>query len=147
MKRNAVSQEHTIMSTPFIDEEFTFTNPDGSTIRLRGTGNQYYAVFETLDGYTVVRDDTGFYRYASLSDDKNRLVPTSAQVGEADPQTLGLQRHIRIRRDSARQQAMQSALRQGTQSRWQIRRAEKHAQRRSVMPTTSPDALPQFTVT
>src|SRR5262245_8978168 len=147
MKRNAVSQEHTIMSTPFIDEAFTFTNPDGSTIRLRGTGNQYYAVFETLDGYTVVRDDTGFYRYASLSDDKNRLVPTSAQVGEADPQALGLQRHIRIRRDSARQQAIQSALRQGPQSRWQIRRAEKKVQRRSAMPTTSPDALPQFTVT
>ncbi|HSM73430.1 MAG TPA: metalloprotease, partial [Desulfobacterales bacterium] len=74
------------MPTPFFDEEFTFTNPDGSTIQVRGWGNQHYAVFETLDGYTVVKDpETGFYKYATLSEDKNDLVPTDVTVGEADP--------------------------------------------------------------
>jgi hypothetical protein len=34
-------KENRVMSTPFLDEEFTFTNPDGSTIRVRGTGNQF----------------------------------------------------------------------------------------------------------
>ena len=32
---------------------FTFEEPDGSQIRLLGWGNQFEAVFETLDGYTV----------------------------------------------------------------------------------------------
>jgi M6 family metalloprotease-like protein len=139
------------MPTPFINEEFTFTNPDGSTIRVRGTGNQYYAVFETLDGYTVVQDPaTGFFVYAALSADKNQLVPTGARVGEAEPQSLGLQRHIRIRRESARQQAGQSPLQEGEKRRWEVRREQKKARRqalRATIPMTDPESLPQATVT
>ena len=44
------------MSMPFINKEFTFTQPDGSQLRVRGTGDQHHAIFETLDGYTVVED-------------------------------------------------------------------------------------------
>ena len=139
------------MTTPFLNEEFTFTNPDGTTLRVRGTGNQYYAVFETLDGYTVVRDeDSGFYKYATLSEDKARLVPTDAKVGEADPQSLGLQRHIRIRHESAKQAALRSPLQQGEKSRWEVRREQKKSRLkalRAMMPTTDPEALPQATVT
>ncbi len=114
------------MSAPFINEEFTFTNPDGSTIQVKGWGNQYYAVFETLDGYTVVQDpDTDFYKYAQLSNDKNELVPTDAKVGEVAPQSLGLQPHIRIRRDSAKQKGMSASMQQEAQSRWQVRRKQK----------------------
>ena len=136
------------MSTPFLDEEFTFTNPDGNTVRVRGTGNQYYAVFETLDGYTVLKDpDTGYYNYARLSDDKNRLVPAGPRVGDVDPQSLGLQRRIRVRRENARQQALSSPLLQGQNRRWQTRREQKKALLRSVMPMAALDALPQGTVT
>lgn len=50
------------MSTPFNGEEFTFTQPDGSALSVRGWGNQYHAVFETLNGYTVVENPaTGYY--------------------------------------------------------------------------------------
>lgn len=113
------------MSTPFFNEEFTFTNPDGSTIQVRGWGNQYYAVFETLDGFTVIQDpDTGFYKYAQLSDDKNDLSPTAAKVGKVDPQSLGLQPHVRIRQDSAKQKALH-ASQQGEPRRWQVRREQK----------------------
>ena len=41
------------MATPFIGKRFTFTQPDGTKIQLRGWGDQHYAVFETPDGYTV----------------------------------------------------------------------------------------------
>ena len=55
------------MPAPFINEKFTFTNPDGSTIDVVGSGNQYYARFETEDGFTVVKDpSSGFYKYAQL---------------------------------------------------------------------------------
>ncbi|MGD2015299.1 MAG: hypothetical protein PVG84_16220 [Desulfobacterales bacterium] len=64
------------MPTPFLEEEFTFTNPDGETIQVRGSGNQHYAVFETLDGYTITKDpETGFYQYAELSADKTISCP------------------------------------------------------------------------
>ena len=69
------------MSMPFAGKTFTFTNPDGSTFEVRGWGDQYYAVFETLDGYTVVKDPaTGYYQYAVLSDDKNSLVPSGTRM-------------------------------------------------------------------
>lgn len=77
------------MPAPFINEKFTFTNPDGSTIEVVGSGNQYYARFETEDGFTVVKDPgTGFYKYAQLSDDNSKLVPTAQSVGEVDPNDL-----------------------------------------------------------
>jgi hypothetical protein len=44
------------MSTPFSGKEFTFTQPDGTALRVRGWGDQHHAVFETLNGYTVVED-------------------------------------------------------------------------------------------
>ena len=87
------------MPTPFLEEEFVFTNPDGSSINVRGSGNQHYAVFETLDGYTITKNpETGFYQYAELSADKSDLVPTGSNVDEVDPATLGLRPHLRVRR-------------------------------------------------
>ena len=117
------------MSTPFMNEQFTFTNPDGSTIEVRGTGDQHYAVFETLDGYTVVKDPaTGFYTYGRLSGDSNDLVSTDVKVGQGDPRSLSLQPHLRIRRESARQKA-RSAPNLLQKSRWQIRREQKKIRR------------------
>ena len=43
------------MSIPFVDQEFTFTQPNGTELRVRGTGNQHQATF-TLDGYTLIQD-------------------------------------------------------------------------------------------
>lgn len=55
------------MSFPFSGKIFTFTQPDGSIINVRGWGDQHYARFETLDGYPVVENPlTNFYEYASL---------------------------------------------------------------------------------
>ena len=44
------------MAARFDGQIFTFTQPDGTPIQLRGWGDQYYAVFETLDGYTVAKN-------------------------------------------------------------------------------------------
>jgi M6 family metalloprotease-like protein len=136
------------VSTPFIDKEFVFTNPDGSTVTVKGMGDQYYAVFETLDGYTVVKDPgTGFYKYATLSGDKGSLVPTAVNAGETVPQSLGLVRHVRARREGVQQLASQSPLQQGAKSRWEVRREQKKALLKTVMATTAPESMPQSTVT
>lgn len=50
------------MSVRFQNQVFTFHQPDGSAIELRGSGNQFSATFQTLDGRDVVRNpQTGWY--------------------------------------------------------------------------------------
>ncbi|HYI41665.1 MAG TPA: M6 family metalloprotease domain-containing protein [Allosphingosinicella sp.] len=83
------------MSLPFIDEVFTFTQPDGSTLQVRGTGNQNAATFETLDGFTVVQDPVShFYHYARPGP-AGALVPAGIRPGAADPELLGLAAGLR----------------------------------------------------
>lgn len=136
------------MPTPFVNEEFTFTNPDGSTIRVRGSGNQYYAVFETLDGYTVVKNpDNGFYTYAQLSEDKSQLIATDGIVGQVAPQSLGIRPHLRIQTESAKQQAQSAPMLQEGFSQWRVRRQQKKTQLQGISATTSADARPASTVT
>lgn len=116
------------MPAPFINQKFTFTNPDGSTIEVVGSGNQYHARFETEDGFTVVKDpETGFYKYAQLADDKSTLLATAERVGEVDPKDLGLKKHLRIRKESAKSMAENAAMAQGPTPRWKTRRESKKA--------------------
>ena len=115
------------MPTPFINEQFTFTNPDGSTVEVIGSGNQFFAHFETVEGYTVVKDpQSGFYTYATTSDDKNHLLPIdNAIVGQVDPKSLELQKHLRVSPSAAKNIAIASDLAQTVEPRWKQRREEK----------------------
>jgi M6 family metalloprotease-like protein len=79
------------MSHPFHGQVFTFSQPDGHKLQVRGWGDQYSARFETLDGYTVVRNPaTGFYELAQQAGDGNRLEisgqsPTGARLATIRP--------------------------------------------------------------
>jgi len=87
-------------------ERIPFTQPDGSQIVLWGEGDEFQAVFETLDGYSVLFNHrTRAYEFARLSADGNQLVSTGAAVGQGDPVALGLKPHLRINREAARKQA------------------------------------------
>lgn len=113
------------MSVPFSGKEFTFTQPDGSALRVRGWGDQHHAVFETLNGYTVVEDPaTGFYQYADVSSDGDDLIPTSARPRLVNPKNLGLKPGVRVSRAAAKAKAMERpGLPPGT-SRWEQRRQQ-----------------------
>ncbi|GGP54243.1 M6 family metalloprotease domain-containing protein [Saccharothrix coeruleofusca] len=119
------------MPVPFFDEELTFTEPDGSSIRVRGWGNQWTAVFEALDGHTVVRHPgTGYHHYAGLSPDRSALVPLEgARVGEVDPATLGLPRHLRPVAGAGKRAAAAALEAMPGRPRWMRRREEKSALR------------------
>ena len=108
------------MSIPYVGKEFTFIQPDGAKLKVRGFGNQENAVFETLDGFTVTRDpETGFYQYAALSSG-GELVPTGHQAERADPQSLGLAKGIRATRQAGALSDLNSDSTRKT--RWQTRR-------------------------
>lgn len=119
------------MPVPFDGEEFLFTNPDGREFSVRGWGNQFEAVFETLDGYTVVKDpESGYYQYAVLSEDRRELVPSGTPVGQGDPRSMGLPQHARAPRATMRARA-QAAHAEGPRRRWEVRREQRRARNRA----------------
>jgi M6 family metalloprotease-like protein len=102
------------MSTPFSGKVFTFTQPDGTQFKVRGFGDQHHAVFETLDGYTVVRNPaTGFYEVAQLSPDGTRLEAAAGPSGNLSGAAVAVPRGLRITRAAARARANEGALRFG----------------------------------
>ncbi|MCB1678983.1 MAG: M6 family metalloprotease domain-containing protein [Halioglobus sp.] len=103
------------MSSPFFGKVFKFTQPDGSQFEARGWGDQHYAVFETLDGYTVVKNPaTGFYELAELSRDGTMLEPIPGRPqGNLDGRRSSVPRGLRINRDAARASGMEGAMRLG----------------------------------
>lgn len=122
------------MSKPFFQKEFTFTNPDGSKFQSLGWGNQFYAVFETLDGFTIVQNPAdGYYEYAKLSDDKNDLVPSGVRVSEVSRRPTGLPQHLRIRHETTQRKAQQVLMQLGGQPRWLTRWQQRQAQTRQAL--------------
>jgi len=99
------------MAIQFKDKLFTFTQPDGSKIKLRGSGDQYYAVFETLDGYTVTQNPIdGFWEVAHVTPDGNALAPAARSSNRLDGVAAGLTPKLRVRREAALAQGRRSAL-------------------------------------
>lgn len=120
------------MSMQFRNKTFTFTQPDGSTIQLRGSGDQYHAVFETLDGYTVTRNArTGFYEVAGLAADGNTLHPAPGPRGPLDGAGAGVPRGLRVRRESAMAMAREASLLVAGR-RCEQRRLEQREQFRTI---------------
>jgi M6 family metalloprotease-like protein len=120
------------MPTPYLGEEIDLFNPDGTRVHVRAWGNQFQAVFETLNGYTVVPDgDSGFYHYAQLSDDQSELVPSAFRVGEANPADLALPRHARVSPVAARRDALE-ARELGVRPRWETRREQRRERLRAM---------------
>jgi M6 family metalloprotease-like protein len=120
------------MSMSFWGQPFTFPQPDGSALRVKGWGNQYHAVFETLNGYTVTQDPvTGYYVYADLAHDAESLVPTAARPRFSDPKAIGLTPGIRLNARAAKAEAHENASLTVGNSRWEIRRNQHRQALRS----------------
>jgi len=73
-------------------ETLSFGQANGPDIRLRVTGDEFYASYETLDGYTAVSDtDRGFFCYGYL----HNGVLVSSGVPVTSPPPAGTVRHLR----------------------------------------------------
>lgn len=116
------------MSIPFVNRDFTLTQPDGTELKVRGTGNQYQATFTTLDGYTVVQDPvSGFYHYAEETSTAHPQ-PLGVRVGAAKPAALGLTPAIKPPASSTGVAAFVSPGLPRSRSRWQKRREQHRLQ-------------------
>ena len=68
-----------VQAAPAAPIEFPLTQPDGATFAARQWGDETLNGFETLDGYTILRETDGTWVYAALENDV--LVPAS-RAGE-----------------------------------------------------------------
>ncbi len=117
------------VGAPFA-KKIPFTQPDGTQIMLWGQGDEFYAVFETLDGYTVMfNQQTKAYDYAGLSAGGDQLISTGVAVGQGNPAAMGLQQHLRIKSEAAKTQAAERFARwdqaMGITRRWKDLKAER----------------------
>ena len=111
------------MSFQFHGKEFIFTQPDGTVINIKGWGDRHYAVFETLFGFTVVRDpNTGFYRIAKVSEDGDELEPSEVLVEDFDSTTTNQSKSIRITHNSAKAKGKEAFQLLGGRRRCERRR-------------------------
>ncbi|WP_207434663.1 M6 family metalloprotease domain-containing protein [Sabulibacter ruber] len=115
------------MATPFFNQEFTFTQPDGTTLQVKGSGNQFHATFETLDGFTVIKDPvSGFFQYANLEFDE--LKPSGIIPEKANPNLLGFSKKLRSSPEVNRSMVYSSTGLTPGKTRWQTRIEERKAQ-------------------
>lgn len=71
-----------------------WVQPDGTHLKLRVIGDQYYARTVTEDGYTVVFDEAKMrYDYANLAADGEALVSSGVAADQLHP--IGLLRHLK----------------------------------------------------
>lgn len=123
------------MSQPFFGEEFEFTQPDGSKLRVRGWGDQQQAVFETLDGRPVRRDpQTGYYNVVTGPEP-----PTRGPAGADVPPAYRLPTRTRSNGQPPRAGSEPGLPPAGT--RWQQRRAERRLAMSAAL-TRGPLAAP-----
>jgi len=95
----------TAITAPFA-RKFSCIQPGGAAIELWGRGDDFYATFETLDGYSVVYvPEQRTYYYAQLSPDQNDLMSSGLVVGQDDPRRLNLVPHLRINAGAAQSKA------------------------------------------
>ncbi len=90
---------------PLANQKVVVTQPDGTRLELRGWGDEFYRVIETVDGYTVI-DVAGWWQYARLNEAGTEFVATGAIVGAADPAGLGLAKHLRLTAASQKSKAL-----------------------------------------
>jgi M6 family metalloprotease-like protein len=120
------------MAVRFQGKVFTFTQPDGSKIQLRGSGNQYHAVFETLDGYAVTKNSqSGFFEIAQLTPDGMALERAANLAAPLNGLAAGVPPGLRVRPEAARAAAQASALQVGGR-RCEERRQERRQQFRAL---------------
>ncbi|MDM0053524.1 M6 family metalloprotease domain-containing protein [Variovorax sp. J22R115] len=117
--RWATAMGDAAMSVQFQDRPFTLTQPDGSKLSVRGSGNQFRATFETLDGKPVMLNpQTGWY---------GPVVPQPAGLAAAAGPALA-EAGLFVQRSPLRREPPSSPLAR----RCDQRRAERQQEMRSL---------------
>ncbi len=94
------------LAAPHWGDRYDLRQPDGAVVPVVVWGDEFYQHIESLDGYTLVRDETtGVICYARLAADGRSLVSTGVRAGDPALSTLGLTPRLRLPLEERRRQA------------------------------------------
>jgi M6 family metalloprotease-like protein len=115
------------MPIPFQGQRFTFHQPDGAPIEVRGWGDQFSARFETLDGDPLIQNPaTGYYELASVNE-FGAAFPSGVAAG-ADEAAPIREKNLAALSASTRPPSLASPGLPRTVSRWEVRLGRKKLQ-------------------
>ncbi|WP_018153408.1 M6 family metalloprotease domain-containing protein, partial [Methanothermococcus thermolithotrophicus] len=112
-----------VSAVPAEPRTHNLTQPDGSIIQAKLVGDERFYVWETTNGYTILKNKDGYWAYAIKKDGK--LVPSSYVVGKSnmnkygakeydisqnsyDLTRLNIQKHLRPDKDVIEQNTFKS---------------------------------------
>ncbi|MBC2764278.1 MAG: M6 family metalloprotease domain-containing protein, partial [ANME-2 cluster archaeon] len=72
---------------------FTLEQPDGYSFQARQYGDERLHWIETLDGYTIVKEEKGWWTYAAKNNE-GKLIPTNNRVGMVKPLSIDIEKHV-----------------------------------------------------
>ncbi|MBP5582730.1 MAG: M6 family metalloprotease domain-containing protein [Bacteroidales bacterium] len=70
------------------------TQPNGDTLTIYASGDEYYNWLHDTDGYTIVQNAEGYYVYAQYNENGDDIKASSYIVGKCNPYDVGLQPNI-----------------------------------------------------
>ena len=79
---------------PVAPREVVLTQPNGATFTATPWGDRALHGYETLDGYTVLRDNEGIFRFAARRGADGRLVASQRRPEQDEPPS-GTEQHLR----------------------------------------------------
>lgn len=88
-------------AAPYFGTEFKFKQPDESLVIVKVWGDEFYQRVESINGYTLTRDTTGWISYAVLSADGNALVSTGIRYTGIEVNLPGLSKKLDINPSAA----------------------------------------------
>ena len=65
-----------VQAAPHWGDAFDLKQPDGSVVAVKVWGDEYYQRVESIDGYSLIRNEYGWICYADLSADGDEFVAT-----------------------------------------------------------------------
>ena len=63
-----------LLAVPADNTSYSFVQPNGSTLNISLIGDEFYNFTTTTDGYTVIKNEHGYFVYANIID--NQLIQT-----------------------------------------------------------------------
>jgi M6 family metalloprotease-like protein len=117
-----------------------FRQPNGAMLVLWGEGDEFHATFETLDGYTVVFDETlAGYCYATLAPGDPQLASTGVLADSPAP--AGLAQHLRLPPESVKKAVAEKRAAwdrdMEIRERWNARKAQMNSSDIQYAPPSS----------
>ncbi|MCL2689025.1 MAG: InlB B-repeat-containing protein [Chitinispirillia bacterium] len=129
------------IAAPHDGDEFELEQPDGSTVPVIVWGDEFYQTVECPEGFTLVRDASGWITYAALSADGSEFVSTGVRyMGPQSTAPFFTERGLRIDRESRDRKARQRKNELGVRDEDNIPRDNRRNRNDGTMaPAPAPD--------